>query len=206
VSAVKTMKKAPILLATRNPGKLKELRPLFAAVGYPVTDLAEFQLEADAGEADVESFDSFEANALAKARYFYEISGGVATVADDSGLEVPALGGAPGVRSRRFSTAGTDVANNAKLLDAMKDVSDRSARFVCAAAFVGLGSEMVRLGATHGVITAAPRGSGGFGYDPLFESVELGKTFGEATLEEKARVSHRARAFAALLAAMQAAQ
>jgi XTP/dITP diphosphohydrolase len=200
------MKKAPILLATRNPGKLKELRPLFAAVGYPVTDLAEFQLEADEGEADVESFDSFEANALAKARYFYEISGGVATVADDSGLEVPALGGAPGVRSRRFSVAGTDAANNAKLLDAMKDVSDRSARFVCAAAFVGLGSEMVRLGATHGVITGAPRGSGGFGYDPLFESVELGKTFGEATLEEKARVSHRARAFAALLAALQAAQ
>ena len=203
---MKTMKKAPILLATRNPGKLKELRPLFAAVGYPVTDLAEFQLEADEGEAEVESFDSFEANALAKARYFYEISGGVATVADDSGLEVPALGGAPGVRSRRFSTAGTDVANNAKLLEAMKDVSDRSARFVCAAAFVGLGSEMVRLGATHGVITGAPRGSGGFGYDPLFESVELGKTFGEATLEEKARVSHRARAFAALLAALQAAQ
>jgi XTP/dITP diphosphohydrolase len=198
------MKKAPILLATRNPGKLKELRPLFAAVGYPVTDLAEFQLEADEGEADVESFDSFEANALAKARYFYEISGGVATVADDSGLEVPALGGAPGVRSRRFSTAGTDVANNAKLLEAMKDVSDRSARFVCAAAFVGLGSEMVRLGATHGVITLAPRGSGGFGYDPLFESVELGKTFGEATLEEKAGVSHRARAFAALLTAIQA--
>jgi len=195
---------APILLATRNPGKLKELRPLFAAVGYPVTDLAEFQLEADEGEADVESFDSFEANALAKARYFYEISGGVATVADDSGLEVPALGGAPGVRSRRFSTAGTDAANNAKLLDAMKDVSDRSARFVCAAAFVGLGSEMVRLGATHGVITGAPRGSGGFGYDPLFESVELGKTFGEAALEEKARVSHRARAFAALLTAIQA--
>lgn len=200
------MKKAPILLATRNPGKLKELRPLFAAVGYPVTDLAEFQLDADEGEADVESFDSFEANALAKARYFYEISGGVATVADDSGLEVPALGGAPGVRSRRFSTAGTDVANNAKLLEAMKDVSDRSARFVCAAAFVGLGSEMVRLGATHGVITGAPRGSSGFGYDPLFESVELGKTFGEATLEEKARVSHRARAFAALLAALQAQQ
>jgi XTP/dITP diphosphohydrolase len=198
--------KAPILLATRNPGKLKELRPLFAAVGYPVTDLAEFHLDADEGEADIEQFDSFEANALAKARYFYEISGGVATVADDSGLEVPALGGAPGVRSRRFSGPGTDAANNAKLLELMHDVSDRSARFVSAAAFVGLGSEMVRLGATHGTIIKTPRGSGGFGYDPLFESIELGKTFGEATLEEKARVSHRARAFAALLTAIQAAR
>jgi XTP/dITP diphosphohydrolase len=198
--------KAPSLIETRNPGKLKELRPLFAAVGYPVTDLAEFHLDPDEGEADVERFDSFEANALAKARYFYEISGGVATVADDSGLEVPALGGAPGVRSRRFSGAGTDAANNAKLVELMQDVSDRSARFVCAAAFVGLGSEMVRIGATHGTIIQAPRGGGGFGYDPLFESAELGKTFGEATLEEKSRVSHRARAFAALIAALQAAQ
>ena len=196
--------KAPILLATRNPGKLRELRPLFAAVGYPVTDLAEFHLDADEGEDGIEQFDSFEANALAKARYFYEISGGVATVADDSGLEVPALGGAPGVRSRRFSPDGTDAGNNAKLLEVMADVADRSARFVCAAAFVGLGNEMTRIGATHGTIVTAPRGASGFGYDPLFESIELGKTFGEATLEEKARVSHRARAFAALLAALQA--
>jgi XTP/dITP diphosphohydrolase len=86
----------------------------------------------------------------------------------------------------------------------MGDVADRSARFVCAAAFVGLGNEMTRIGATHGTIVQAPRGAGGFGYDPLFESTELGKTFGEATLEEKARVSHRALAFAALLAALQA--
>jgi XTP/dITP diphosphohydrolase len=197
--------RAPILIATRNPGKLKELKPLFAAVGYPVTDLREFVLEPDDGENDIEKYDSFEANALAKARYFYEISGGVATVADDSGLEVPALGGAPGVRSRRFSQAGTDAANNAKLIQLLSDVTDRSARFVCAAAFVGLGSEMVRLGATHGVIVDPPRGTGGFGYDPYFESIELGKTFGEATLVEKAGVSHRARAFAALLAALQAA-
>jgi len=198
--------RAPILIATRNPGKLKELKPLFAAVGYPVTDLREFVLEPDDGESDIEKYDSFEANALAKARYFYEISGGVATVADDSGLEVPALGGAPGVRSRRFSAAGTDASNNAKLIELLKDVPDRSARFVCAAAFVGLGSEMVRLGATHGVIVNPPRGAGGFGYDPHFESIELKKTFGEATLEEKSRVSHRARAFAALLTAIQAAR
>jgi XTP/dITP diphosphohydrolase len=198
--------RAPILIATRNPGKLKELKPLFAAVGYPVTDLREFVLEPDDGESDIEQYDSFEANALAKARYFYEISGGVATVADDSGLEVPALGGAPGVRSRRFSAAGTDASNNAKLIELLQDVPDRSARFVCAAAFVGLGSEMVRLGATHGVIVNPPRGSSGFGYDPHFESIELGKTFGEATIEEKSRVSHRARAFAALLTAIQAAR
>jgi XTP/dITP diphosphohydrolase len=198
--------RAPILIATRNIGKLRELKPLFAAVGYPITDLHEFVLEPDSGEDDLERFDSFEANALAKARYFYEISGGVATVADDSGLEVPALGGAPGVRSRRFSAAGTDAANNAKLIEMMAGVDDRKARYVCAAAYVGLGTEMVRLGATHGVIVDPPRGSGGFGYDPYFESTELGKTFGEATLEEKAGVSHRARAFAALLAALQAAR
>ncbi len=192
----------PILLATRSAGKLRELRALFGAAGIPVTDLEEFELEADDGEADVEQFATFEENALAKARYFYEVSGGVATVADDSGLVVRALGGAPGVRSRRWSEAGTDAANNAKLVASLGGVADRAAQFVCAAAYIGLGTELVRVGSVDGVIVDAPRGKGGFGYDSYFESVELGRTFGEATDAEKARVSHRARAFAALLAAV----
>jgi XTP/dITP diphosphohydrolase len=168
-------------------------------------DLAGLEVEEDAvAEAEVEAFDSFEKNAVAKATYFYEVSGGVATIADDSGLEVVALGGAPGVRSRRWSEAGTDAANNAKLVSSLTGVADRRARYVCAAAFVGLGRELVQRGAVEGQIVDVPRGAGGFGYDPYFVSAELGKTFAEASLAEKQGVSHRARAFRALLAAIAA--
>jgi XTP/dITP diphosphohydrolase len=192
-----------VLLATRNAGKLRELSALFAAAGVKTVDLAGLEVEEEAGaESGIEAFDTFEANAIAKATYFYEVTGGVATVADDSGLEVTALGGAPGVHSRRWSDAGTDAANNAKLVSSLTGVADRRARYVCAAAFVGLGHELVARGTVEGQIIDAPRGSGGFGYDPYFVSAELGKTFGEATLAEKATVSHRARAFAALLRAI----
>jgi XTP/dITP diphosphohydrolase len=189
-----------VLLATRNAGKLRELSALFAAAGVKTVDLAALEVEEDLeGEGAVEVFDTFEKNAIAKATYFYEVSGGVATVADDSGLEVRALSGAPGVRSRRWSEAATDAANNAKLVSSLSGVSDRRARFVCAAAFVGLGHELVARGVAEGEIVDSPRGTGGFGYDPHFVSTDLGKTFAEATLAEKAKVSHRARAFAALL-------
>ncbi len=194
-----------MLLATRNAGKLRELRPLFAARGIVTTDLATLGVDEEpAAEDGVEVHDTFEGNALAKAQYFHEVTGGVATVADDSGLEVAALGGAPGVRSRRWTAEGTDVANNARLVASMAGVSDRRARFVCAAAFVGLGVALVRRGEVAGRIVDAARGAGGFGYDPHFLSDELGRTFAEASLEEKARVSHRARAFGALLAALAA--
>jgi XTP/dITP diphosphohydrolase len=194
-----------VLLATRNAGKLRELVPLFAAAGVKMVDLAGLEVEEDANaEAEIEVFDSFEANAIAKATYFYEVSGGVACVADDSGLEVEALSGAPGVRSRRWSDAGTDAANNAKLVASLSGVSDRRARFVCAAAFVGLGHELVQRGIAEGAIVDTPRGTGGFGYDPHFVSTELGKTFAEASLPEKSRVSHRAHAFGALLKAIAA--
>lgn len=194
-----------VLLATRNAGKLRELEALFAGAGVKTVDLAGLEVEEEPeAESAIEVFDTFEANAVAKATYFYEVSGGVATVADDSGLEVTALGGAPGVRSRRWSDAGTDAANNAKLVSSLAGVADRRARYVCAAAFVGLGHELVKRGVVEGAIADAPRGQGGFGYDPYFVSAELGKTFGEATLGEKAGVSHRARAFTALLAAIAA--
>jgi XTP/dITP diphosphohydrolase len=195
-----------VLLATRSVGKLKELKPMFAAAGLRAVDLTEFGLDEEPeAEQEIEVFDSFTANAVAKARYFYEVSGGVAAVADDSGLVVKALGGAPGVKSRRWSAEATDAANNAKLMAAMVGETDRRARFECAAAFVGLGTELMATGVVEGEIVDQPRGTGGFGYDAYFESSELGKTFGEATLEEKSRVSHRARAFHALLAAITAA-
>jgi XTP/dITP diphosphohydrolase len=203
----------PILLATRSEGKLKELRPLFDALRVPVMDLEELGLPYEAEEDAIERFPTFEENALAKARHFYEVSGGIATVADDSGLEITALGGSPGVRSKRWaSDRGTgpapaaapgaaDAANNAELVRAMTGVSDRRAKYVCAAAYFGLGREIVERGEVEGEMLSAPRGVQGFGYDPYFLAAELGRTFGEATVEEKATVSHRARAFRALLAA-----
>jgi XTP/dITP diphosphohydrolase len=204
----------PILLATRSAGKLKELRPLFDALRVPVMDLDELGLPYEADEDAIEQFATFEENALAKARYFYEVSGGIATVADDSGLEITALGGAPGVRSKRWASdrgagvqttddAGAiDAANNAQLVRAMADKSDRGARYVCAAAYAGLGREIVERGEVVGEIVTTPRGTQGFGYDPYFLAGELGRTFGEVTVQEKVAVSHRARAFGALLAAI----
>ncbi len=203
-----------LLLATRNEGKLRELRALFARAGLSVTDLTTFGLPEDEEEDALESFATFEENALAKARYFYEVSGGIATVADDSGLEVAALGAAPGVRSKRFSNradlhgSALDAANNAALQRALRDAEaegapvSRDARFVCAAAYVGLGVEIVRRGEIAGVVLREPRGTGGFGYDPYFHAEELGGTFAECDTDAKERVSHRGRAFAALLAAL----
>jgi XTP/dITP diphosphohydrolase len=194
---------AAILLATRNPGKLRELRPMFERAGLQVVDLDAFGIPEDDDEQQLERFATFEENAVAKARYFYEVSGGVATIADDSGLEVEALGGAPGVRSKRWSGRddltgqALDDANNAALLAQLHGAPDRSARYVCAAAFVGLARELVRRGVTHGHVLDAPRGSGG--YDPFFESDDLHLTFGEASREAKERVSHRGRAIAALI-------
>jgi XTP/dITP diphosphohydrolase len=203
---------APVLVATRSAGKLRELRPLFESLGVPLMDLDELGLPPDADEETIEQFATFEENALAKARYFFEASGGIATVADDSGLEVLALGGAPGVRSKRWAAdhagvaelgarrdADVDAVNNATLVQAVATLADRRARYVCAAAFVGLGREVVRRGETAGTVITEPRGSGGFGYDAYFLSSELGRTFGEAARADKERVSHRGRAFRALL-------
>lgn len=197
-----------LLLATRSAAKARELRPLFEQAGYTVVDLEEFGLPEEPEEADLEHFATFEENALAKARYFYEISGGVATVADDSGLEVAALAGAPGVRSKRYSgrsdLTGTalDAANNAALMTALDGAADRRARYVCAAAYVAHALQEVRRGETEGRILSAPRGGGGFGYDPYFESMELGRTFAEVAAGEKVAVSHRGRAVRALLSVL----
>lgn len=195
-----------LLLATRSAGKLRELRPLFAQAGFEIIDLAEAGIAETASEDALEKARTFEENALAKARYFQRVSA-IPTVADDSGLEVDALDGAPGVRSKRWSSRSDlsgdelDAANNMLLLRRLEGegAPNRHARYVCAAAYCDGDAEYVERGEVRGRITTAPRGSNGFGYDPYFESEELGRTFGEVTLEEKARVSHRARAFAKLL-------
>ncbi|HYV97183.1 MAG TPA: non-canonical purine NTP pyrophosphatase [Gemmatimonadaceae bacterium] len=198
---------APLLLATRSGGKLRELKPMFAAAGISVIDLAEAGVAESPDEDGIERFGTFEENALAKARYFHA-KGGLATIADDSGLEVAALGGAPGVRSKRWSGRtdltgqALDDANNAALLAALAGKSDRRARYVCVAAFVSDGGELTARGVTDGTIVDAPAGAHGFGYDPYFVSRELGVTFGEATRVAKEAISHRGRAFRALIAQM----
>jgi XTP/dITP diphosphohydrolase len=196
-----------VLLATRSAGKLAELRPIFLAAGFDVVDLDSAGVPESADEDALEVFDTFEENALAKARYFFSRTGRP-TVADDSGLEVAALGGAPGVRSKRWSgrpdLAGQalDDANNALLLERLRGERDRAARYVCAASFVDGRRELVCRGVVAGRILESPRGAGGFGYDPYFWCTDLEGTFGEMSREDKARVSHRGRAFTMLLAAL----
>jgi XTP/dITP diphosphohydrolase len=196
-----------IILATRSLGKLRELRALFGAAGYSVMDLREAGVAASAEEDGIESVATFEENALAKARYFHRLTG-AHVVADDSGLEVTALGGRPGVHSKRWSGRGDlmgqalDDANNARLLAELSGVQERRARYICVAAYVDDRGELSRAGSTEGLIIDVPRGANGFGYDPYFYSVELGETFGEAGLAAKEGVSHRGRAFRALIEAL----
>ncbi len=201
---------SPLLVATRNVGKLRELVPWFAAVGVTVETLDAAGLAAEVAEDSLESHETFEDNALAKARYFHERSGGRVVVAEDSGLEVEALRGAPGVRSKRWSGradlegAALDAANNVLLLQSLGAASlegrtSRAARYVCAAACVWSGGAVVVRGETAGVIVDEAQGVGGFGYDPHMWSPELGATFASVGREAKSRVSHRGRAFAQLL-------
>jgi XTP/dITP diphosphohydrolase len=201
----------PWVLATRNRGKLRELRALFAEAGIAVIDLDEAGVAEQADEEQIERHDTFEANAVAKARYFAGRVGDLPVVADDSGLEVRALGGEPGVRSRRWSgrrdlaAAALDAANNEMLLHRLHGITDRRARFVCVAAWCGPGGEVcVERGEVEGRIAERASGNGGFGYDPYFYVDELGSTLGSASAAAKERVSHRVRAFRALLASLRA--
>ena len=197
----------PLLIATRSAGKLRELRELFGRADIAIVDLTEAGIAPSEAEESLESADTFEENALAKARYFARIARR-AVVADDSGLEVAALGGRPGVRSKRWSGradltgAALDAANNARLVDELRGLTSRAARYVCVAALVDGEVERTFRGTTSGVILDEPRGGEGFGYDPYFFSDELQMTFGEASLAEKEGVSHRGRAFRALVGAL----
>ena len=199
------MSATALLVATRSQGKLREIRPMFGAAGLTLVSLDELDIEESIEEAELEPYATFEENALSKARYFYEVSGGIPTIADDSGLEVAALGGDPGVRSKRWAGRDDlrglqlDEANNQALIASLDGIEDTTACYVCVAAFVSVGHEVTARGETAGHIVRSPRGSQGFGYDPYFFSTELGRTFGESAPAEKERVSHRGRAFRELL-------
>ena len=199
------------LLATRNAGKLAELRAMVEGQGIRVVDLEQAGIPESAGEDGIECFETFEENALAKARWFAERAGGRVVVADDSGLAVRALGGQPGVRSRRWSGStelsgeALDDANNAKLVQALRGARDRSARFVCAVAWRRGGTEVVVRGEVEGTIVDTASGTHGFGYDPHFFVGELGMTLADATRAQKSVVSHRGRAFAVLVARLREA-
>ena len=203
-----------LLVATRSTGKMPEIRRILADVpGLEVLSLDEAGIPYTAEEDGLEPYDTFRANALSKARYFHERSG-LPTVADDSGIAVDALEGAPGVRSKRFAPdAGVDGdglegqalddANNRHLLERLRDVpvDERTARYVCVAVLVEEGTEPVAVrGEAPGVVVDEPRGSGGFGYDPHVLDPDLGKTFAEMTGPEKDTRSHRGHAFRALAA------
>jgi XTP/dITP diphosphohydrolase len=188
-----------LFCASGNPGKLREFR--LAAGNAPV------QIELVPGFKQlapaVEDGETFEANAVLKAlHYSKSVTGPL--FADDSGLEVDALNGAPGVYSARFSgPTATDESNNRLLLEKLRGVTTRTARFVCAIALVEAGElRGVWRAAVEGAITHDPRGDGGFGYDPLFFCPQLGCTFGEAGASEKFAVSHRGQALRAMLAAL----
>lgn len=200
----------PLLIATRNPGKAREIRDLFAGLPIRIVFPEEVELKRLPEEEDLEQADSYLGNAVAKARYFAGRSG-LATVADDSGIEVDALGGAPGVHSARFALLGgavaqgqdPDAANNALLLARLEGIpdADRTARYRCVVAHLDSATappEVVEA-ACEGRILTAPAGTGGFGYDPLFFSTELLRGFGEVPAAMKQRVSHRGRAFRALI-------
>jgi XTP/dITP diphosphohydrolase len=185
--------------ATGNAGKLREFR--MAADNAPV-EIELLPAYKQLPEC-VEDGDTFEANAIKKALHYGRHANGL-LFADDSGLEVDALGNAPGVYSARFSGPGaTDASNNRLLLEKLHGVTDRRARFVCVIALVeGERVAGVYHGSVEGSITEEPRGSGGFGYDPLFYCPVFGCTFGEATAEQKFSLSHRGQALRAMLASL----
>jgi XTP/dITP diphosphohydrolase len=193
-----------VLVATFNQGKIRDLIGAAAAHDIQIATLPDFA----ALPSVIEDGLTFEANARKKAEQYSHYSDGELVIADDSGLEVDALQGAPGVRSARYaadehnplddSANSYDDANNARLLRELHDVPDeyRTGRFVCVIAVARNGHTLATFhGKAEGVILRAPRGSNGFGYDPLFFFPQINKTFAELTAAEKARYSHRGAAF-----------
>ena len=193
-----------VVIATRSSHQLAELANLLHLARSELVSLDELGVEGD----PVEDGRTFEANARLKARFYARLTG-LPVIADDSGIEVDALGGAPGVRTRRYAGEdATDLQNNAKLLAALAGLptAERGARYVCVLAFIepgragahgGLPIAAESRGTLRGRIAAGPRGSGGFGYDPIFEPLGVapgGRTLGQQSVAEKAAISHRSRA------------
>ena len=197
-----------VLVATSNPGKLRDFAGAAVAHGVVIEPLPGFAALPEV----IEDGETFELNARKKAEYYSKYAEGDVVIADDSGLEVDALGGAPGVRSARYAadehnaaehaSNSADEANNARLLRELHDVPDeyRTGRFVCVIAAARNGHTLETFhGKAEGIILHALRGTNGFGYDPLFYFAEIGKTFAELSAEEKAKYSHRGAAFRAFL-------
>lgn len=187
-----------IVLASNNAGKLREFRAMFDALGLTIVP----QGELGVGSCE-EPYSTFLENALAKARHAARETG-LPAMADDSGICVDALGGAPGVLSARFAGEhGGDAANNALLVKRLAGVENRRAHYVCLLVAVRSADDpepLVAEGTWFGEIVDEPAGEGGFGYDPHFLVTELGRTAAELTAEEKNRTSHRAKALAAMAA------
>ena len=193
-----------LVIASNNPGKLRELVPLLARMGIEAVPQADLGV----GEAE-EPHHTFLENALAKARHASRATG-LAALADDSGLVVPALGGAPGVHSAHYAghegdRGARDARNNQKLLGELAGKPDRSAYYYCVLVLVretGDPTPIVADGRWHGHIVSEPRGTNGFGYDPLFLIPEYHRTFGELSATVKHALSHRGRALAQLRPAL----
>lgn len=193
-----------VILASGNRGKLAELGPLFAAVGWQLVPQSAFAID-PAPEDGL----TFVENALAKARHVSAATGHPA-LADDSGLIVDALSGAPGVYSARYAGPdATDADNNARLLAELGERPDRSARFCCVLVWLQHAADplpLIASGVWEGEILMAPRGEQGFGYDPLFFDPRLGRAAAELSRDDKAAISHRGHAVRALQQALQAPQ
>jgi XTP/dITP diphosphohydrolase len=196
-----------ILVATSNTGKLRDFAAAAAPFGITIANIPHFSSLPEV----VEDASTFEENARKKAESYSLAVPGELVLADDSGLEIDALGGAPGVHSARYAAAEPhtaecntdDEANNARVLRELKGVPEqkRTARFICVLAVARDGQTLhICHGAAEGVILDAPRGRNGFGYDPLFYFPQIGKTFAELSAIEKAQHSHRGAAFREFLA------
>ena len=205
-----------LVLATRSADKVREIKEIMKAGGASceIVSLEEAHVPWSSREDAIEQFDSFESNARAKAEYFAKLTG-LPTVADDSGLEVLSLLGKPGVRSKRYAPDAAalsgkelDAANNQELLRALlgADEKRRRANYTCVAVLLRRPGAVPEVFEGHcwGRILEAPRGKGGFGYDPLFYFEAMGKTFAELTPDEKHGVSHRGEAFRQVAAALAA--
>ena len=188
-----------LLLATHNAHKVDEIRAILSAAGTAMAGVEVVGLDAfpDIPEAP-EDHETFVENALQKARFVFARAG-IACVADDSGLVVDALGGAPGVRSKRYTVEATAETNNAKLLRELAGQRDRRARFRCVLALVTADGEWTASGTCEGRIGMSPAGGGGFGYDPLFLPDDAdGLTMAQMSAAAKNEISHRGRAFVQL--------
>lgn len=185
------------VLATHNAHKVDELRRILGE------RLGPHELVGYDGPEPVEDGDTFEANALIKARAAYAHTG-LPSIADDSGISVRALGGAPGIHSARYAGTRDDVDNYTLLLKNLEGESDRAADFMCAAALVDGETELTVLGVWPGEVLDAPSGERGFGYDPVFRPEGIATASAELTADEKNAISHRARAFGALVQQLRA--